>query len=98
MIREPVSGYLVAGVSLGVLALVAMTVFVIRKTPLTWTPTGRMDAERTGGLMHAIFRVAASPRPGPRLLPRPRVAVLLPFLLFFFSCGLPDERPDAARP
>lgn len=31
LIREPVSGYLVAGVSLGVLALVAMTVFVIRK-------------------------------------------------------------------
>lgn len=31
LIREPVSGYLVAGVSLGVLALVAMTVIVIRK-------------------------------------------------------------------
>ncbi len=31
LIREPVSGFLVAGVSLGVLALVAMTVIVIRK-------------------------------------------------------------------
>ena len=31
LIREPVSGYLVAGVSLGVLALVAMTVVLMRK-------------------------------------------------------------------
>ena len=31
LIREPVSGYLVVGVSLGVLVLVAMTVMVIRK-------------------------------------------------------------------
>ena len=48
-----------------------------------------MDAGRIGSLMHAIRRVPAPPRH--------RVAILLPFLFLFLSCGQSEHRPDADR-